>query len=50
MDLIEDCKKTGTCPTVVSEVKCSQVLYDQINKHGGMLLCARPATATLKIR
>ena len=24
MDLIEDCKQTGTCPTVVSEVKCSQ--------------------------
>ena len=34
-DLIEDCKNNGTCPTVVSEVKCSQVLYDTINKLGG---------------
>ena len=24
-DLIDDCKKNGICPTIVSEVKCSQV-------------------------
>ena len=48
MDLIEDCKKTGTCPTVVSEVKCSQVLYDQINKHGGNAVMCKTGHGYIK--
>ncbi len=35
LDLIDSCKKDGIIPKVVSEVKCSQVLYDTINKSGG---------------
>ncbi len=35
LDLIEALKIRGEKPTVVSEVKCSQVLYDTINKAGG---------------
>lgn len=35
LDLIENLKIRGEVPTVVSEVKCSQVLYDTINQSGG---------------
>lgn len=35
LDLINTLKIRGEKPTVVSEVKCSQVLYDTINKEGG---------------
>lgn len=35
LDLIKSLKVHGEAPTVVSEVKCSQVLYDTINKEGG---------------
>lgn len=48
MDLIEDCKKTGTCPTVVSEVKCSQVLYDQINQNGGNAVMCKTGHGYIK--
>ena len=48
IDLIEDCKKTGTCPTVVSEVKCSQVLYDQINKLGGNAVMCKTGHGFIK--
>lgn len=48
MDLIEDCKKTGTCPTVVSEVKCSQVLYDTINKLGGNAVMCKTGHGYIK--
>lgn len=34
-DLIEACKDKNIHPTVVSEVKCSQVLFDTIDKLGG---------------
>jgi len=35
LDLINALKTRGEKPTVVSEVKCSQVLYDTINENGG---------------
>ena len=35
-DLISDCKESNITPNIVSEVKCSQVLYDTINKIGGI--------------
>ena len=47
-DLIEDCKKTGSCPTVVSEVKCSQVLYDTINKLGGQAVMCKTGHGYIK--
>lgn len=47
-DLIEDCKKTGACPTVVSEVKCSQVLYDTINKLGGQAVMCKTGHGYIK--
>lgn len=44
MDLIED----GLKPTVVSEVKCSQVLYDTINKHGGHAVMCKTGHGYIK--
>ena len=35
IDLIENCKSQNISPTVVSEVKCSQVLFDEIDRLGG---------------
>lgn len=35
LDLIKELKAHGESPIIVSEVKCSQVLYDTINKEGG---------------
>ena len=35
IDVIEQLAKRGETPTIVSEVKCSQVLYDTINSCGG---------------
>jgi phosphomannomutase/phosphoglucomutase len=34
-DIIKKMKASGVKPTIVSEVKCSQVLYDTINEIGG---------------
>ena len=47
-DLIEDCKNNGTCPTVVSEVKCSQVLYDTIDKLGGQAVMCKTGHGYIK--
>ena len=47
-DLIEDYKTNGTCPTIVSEVKCSQVLYDEINKLGGNAVMCKTGHGYIK--
>ena len=47
-DLIDDCKKNGICPTIVSEVKCSQVLYDEINKLGGNAVMCKTGHGYIK--
>lgn len=44
MDLIEN----GEKPTVVSEVKCSQVLFDEINKHGGKAVMCKTGHGYIK--
>lgn len=44
MDLIEN----GEKPTVVSEVKCSQVLFDEINKHGGNAVMCKTGHGYIK--
>lgn len=35
LDIIETLKPRGERPVIVSEVKCSQVMYDMINQSGG---------------
>lgn len=46
IDLIENCK--NTTPTIVSEVKCSQVLYDEINKLGGNAVMCKTGHGYIK--
>lgn len=47
-DLIEDCKKKNITPTVVSEVKCSQVLFDTIDKLGGHAVMCKTGHGYIK--
>lgn len=47
-ELIKECKKDGICPKVVSEVKCSQVLYDTINKIGGEAIMCKTGHGYIK--
>jgi len=47
-ELIKKCKKDGICPSVVSEVKCSQVLYNTINKIGGNAIMCKTGHGYIK--
>ena len=47
-DIIEPLAKRGECPCVVSEVKCSQVLYDTINKMGGNAIMTKTGHGYIK--
>ncbi len=48
IDLIENCKPKGILPTVVSEVKCSQVLFDEINRLGGKSVMCKTGHGYIK--
>lgn len=49
LDLIDNCKKSGEkLPTVVSEVKCSQVLYDTINSTGAHAVMCKTGHGYIK--
>lgn len=48
IDLIKKCKSEGICPSVVSEVKCSQVLYDTIDKIGGNAVMCKTGHGYIK--
>ena len=48
IDLIEHYKKNNNIPTVVSEVKCSQVLYDEINRLGGNAVMCKTGHGYIK--
>ena len=48
MDVIEHYKKKGISPVVVSEVKCSQVLFDTINKLGGHAVMCKTGHGYIK--
>lgn len=47
-DLIETLKIHGEKPTVVSEVKCSQVLYDEIERLGGNAVMTKTGHGYIK--
>ncbi len=49
-DIIEPLAKRGECPAVVSEVKCSQVLYDTINKMGGNAIMTKTGHGYIKAK
>jgi len=48
IDLINTLKPHGEKPTVVSEVKCSQVLYDTINEMGGNAVMTKTGHGYIK--
>lgn len=48
LDVIENYKKQGITPKVVSEVKCSQVLYDTINNSGGEAIMCKTGHGYIK--
>jgi len=47
-DLIEKMKDSSAKPVIVSEVKCSQVLYDQINEIGGCAIMCKTGHGFIK--
>lgn len=47
-DLIEALKIHGEKPTIVSEVKCSQVLYDEIERLGGNAIMTKTGHGYIK--
>ena len=46
--IIKDLALRGEKPIIVSEVKCSQVLYDEINKQGGIAIMAKTGHGYIK--
>lgn len=48
LDLIENLKGSARKPKIVSEVKCSQVLYDTINKSGGEAIMCKTGHGFIK--
>ena len=48
LDIIEQLKPHGEKPVVVSEVKCSQVLYDTINNSGGIAIMHKTGHGYIK--
>lgn len=49
-DVIKNLSVRGEKPVVVSEVKCSQVLYDEINKNGGIAIMAKTGHGYIKAK
>ena len=47
-DVIDKIKKSGKKPVIVSEVKCSQVLYDTINELGGNAVMCKTGHGFIK--
>lgn len=47
-DIIKDLTVRGEKPVIVSEVKCSQVLYDEINNQGGIAVMAKTGHGYIK--
>ncbi|MBR2525269.1 phosphomannomutase/phosphoglucomutase [bacterium] len=50
MDVIERYKDSGIKPVIVSEVKCSQVLFDTINNSGAQAIMCRTGHGFIKAK
>ncbi|MBQ8887067.1 MAG: phosphomannomutase/phosphoglucomutase [Candidatus Gastranaerophilales bacterium] len=48
LDIIKELSIRGETPIVVSEVKCSQVLFDEINNQGGKSIMAKTGHGYIK--
>ncbi len=49
-DVIKELSVRGETPVIVSEVKCSQVLFDEINKQGGNAVMAKTGHGYIKAK
>ncbi len=49
-DIIKEYNKKGIKPFIVSEVKCSQVLYDTINNNGGCAVMCKTGHGYIKAK
>ena len=49
-DVIKNLAMRGETPVIVSEVKCSQVLFDEINKQGGKAIMAKTGHGYIKAK
>lgn len=49
-DVIKNLAIRGEKPVIVSEVKCSQVLYDEINAQGGIAIMAKTGHGFIKAK
>ena len=49
-DLIKDLKPRNETPAIISEVKCSQVLYNEINKMGGNAVMCKTGHGYIKAK
>ncbi len=49
-DLIKNLVVRGETPAIVSEVKCSQVLFDEINNQGGKAIMAKTGHGYIKAK
>ena len=49
-DIIKDYNQKGIKPSIVSEVKCSQVLYDTINAQGGIAVMCKTGHGYIKAK
>ncbi len=47
-DIIKELSVRGERPKIVSEVKCSQVLFDEINKQGGIAVMSKTGHGYIK--
>lgn len=50
LDLIDEFSPRGEVPKIVSEVKCSQVLYDTINERGGEAIMHKTGHGFIKAK
>lgn len=50
LDIIKDLVRRGETPKIVSEVKCSQVLYDTINNNGGNAIMCKTGHGYIKAK
>jgi len=50
MDILKDLARRGEKPNIVSEVKCSQVLYDTINNNGGNAIMCKTGHGYIKAK
>ncbi len=49
-DVIDELSIRGEKPVIVSEVKCSQVLFDEINAHGGVAVMSKTGHGYIKAK